>query len=141
MNARTIFWRLAMLGATALSAAWPVSAHHSYAMFENTRRATVVGTIAKVQWENPHISVWAYVPSPQASSGYALYAFESGGVNLMARNGWTKETFKQGEKVTIEFFPLKDGRPGGAFIQALHADGSITRGDPLSTANKDGDEK
>jgi len=111
---------------------WALSAwaHHSYAMFDTDRTITVTGTVAKVEWANPHMSVWLYVPDPKQQSGYALYAFETGGTNMMVRMGWNKSTFPTGQKVAIDYHPLKDGRPGGAFVKATRADGSHVTGDP-----------
>lgn len=111
-------------------AAMPVQwalAHHSYAMYDQTKRVTVPGTIAKFEWTNPHIFLWFY--TPKEGGGYQLVGLEGGGPAELTRLGWTKESFKVGEKVTVEYSPLKDGRPGGSFVQATHADGSMTRGE------------
>jgi len=121
-----------MTAALALAVAAPALAHHSSVMYDETKTATVEASIAKVEWENPHITIWAYVPNPQKSGGYELYAFQSGSINLLTRGGWTKDTLKSGEKVTIEYFPLRDGRPGGSLVKAVHADGSVSAGDPLA---------
>jgi hypothetical protein len=119
-----------MIVVAALIVSANASAHHSYAMFDLDRTATVTGTIAKVEWANPHMTVWLYVPDPKQQSGYALYAFETGGTNMMVRMGWSKSTFSAGEKVTIDYHPLKGGRTGGAFMKATKANGATVVGDP-----------
>jgi hypothetical protein len=124
--------RKSMTAALALALIAPALAHHSSAMYDETKTATVEATIAKVEWENPHITIWAYVSNPQKSGGYELYGIQSGSINLLTRGGWTKTTLKSGEKVTIEYFPLRDGRPGGSLVKAVHADGSVSTGDPLA---------
>jgi hypothetical protein len=111
------------LGLSAVAAA-----HHSYAMFDGTRTMTVKGTVAKLEWTNPHVFVWMYVPNPAAESGFDLYAFENGSPNVLARAGWSKDTFAAGEALTIEYWPLLDGRTGGHFREATRADGSTLRG-------------
>jgi hypothetical protein len=111
----------------ATSAATPAHAHHSYAMFDGAQTRTVAGTIAKLEWSNPHVFVWVYVPNA-ARTGHDLYAFENGSTNVLARRGWSKTTLAPGELVTVEYWPLKDGRNGGHFRLARHADGRITRG-------------
>jgi len=116
----------------ALAVSAPALAHHSSAMYDESKTATVEATIAKVEWANPHITIWAYVSNPQKPQGYDLYGFQSGSINMLTRGGWTKDTLKSGEKVTIEYFPLKDGRPGGSLVKAVHADGSVSGGDPLA---------
>ena len=61
-------------------AAPPVAmAHHSYAMFDASRSVTVRGTVARLEWRNPHVYLWVYVPRP-GGDGHDLYGFENGGV-------------------------------------------------------------
>jgi hypothetical protein len=116
----------ALLVTTITSA--PLRAHHSYAMFDGTKTLTVTGTVAKIEWVNPHVYVWVYVPNPKAPSGYDLYAFENGSTGVLSRLGWSKSTFAAGEKISVDYLPLKDGRTGGHFVKATHADGRITKG-------------
>lgn len=118
--------------AAALLFTLPAAAHHSYALFDLGKTATVAGTIAKVEWVNPHVSVWLYVADPKQPSGYALYVFETSGTNSMMRVGWTKSTFPAGAKVSIDYHPLKDGRRGGSFVRATQADGTVVKGDGRS---------
>ncbi|HEV7715243.1 MAG TPA: DUF6152 family protein [Steroidobacteraceae bacterium] len=115
------------LGALVALAA-SASAHHSYAMFDGTRTLTVSGTIAKLEWMNPHVYVWVYVRNEKTAGGYDLYAFENGSTNVLTRMGWSKETFKIGEKVSIDYWPLRDGRTGGHFVKGTHADGKVSPG-------------
>lgn len=124
-----------VLAVILLSTAAPVMAHHSYAMFDLNTRATISGSVAKVEWSNPHVFVWVYVPN--AKGAHDLYGIEAGAVSLLTRYGWTKNTVKAGEQVTVEYFPLKDKRPGGAFIKLTHADGSVTRNEPFAPGGSD----
>ena len=117
-----------VVAAVTLGSAAAAAAHHSYAMFDGTRTVTVKGTVAKIEWTNPHVFVWMYVPNPDRDSGFDLYAFENGSPNVLARMGWSKTTFATGEQLTIEYWPLNDGRTGGHFARALRADGSEVRG-------------
>ncbi len=107
----------------------PAIAHHSYAMFDGGKRLSVQGTVAKLEWQNPHVLLWVYVREP-ATDGYTLYAFESDSANALIRHGWTKDSLQTGEKVTVEFFGLRDGRSGGHFIEAKKEDGSVLKGEP-----------
>ena len=103
-------------------------AHHSYAMFDGTKTLSVSGTVAKLEWSNPHVYVWVYVHNAAASTGYDVYAFENGSTGVLARLGWSKSTFTVGERITVDYWPLKDGRTGGHFLKATHADGRVERG-------------
>jgi hypothetical protein len=118
----------ALVSAFGLAAATTAAAHHTYAMFDGTRTLKVVGTVAKIEWTNPHVFIWLYVPNAQRESGYDLYAFENGAPNTLERIGWSKTTFAVNERLTIEYWPLLDGRTGGHFASATRADGSVLRG-------------
>ncbi len=126
----TIVWGVLRTCAIALALAVTagVAAHHSYAMFDAARTVTVTGSVAKLEWTNPHVFLWVYVPNPSAATGYDLYAFENGSPNVLAQRGWSKSTFNAGEAVSIAYWPLLDGRPGGHFAVATRADGSVIRG-------------
>jgi hypothetical protein len=117
-----------LVASVALLLASPAWGHHSYAMFDGSRVVTVSGFVAKLDWSNPHVFIWIHVPNSKAPSGYDLYAFSTASTNVLGRNGWSATTLKVGEKVSVDYWPLKDGRTGGQFIKAIHADGHVTRG-------------
>lgn len=123
-------WGRVLLLSAALLLAMTASAHHSYALFDTAKVVTVTGTAAKFEWINPHIFIWVYVPDKTQKNGYQLYAFESGSLIVMARDGWDQNSIKVGEKLNVEYFPLRDGRPGGSLVQLTHADGRVQNGDP-----------
>ena len=104
-------------------------AHHSYVMFDHSKTAMVHGTVAKLEWTNPHAFVWIYVKKP-GHSGHDLYAFETASINRLVRFGWSKDVINAGQKVAVEYYPLKDGRTGGYLIKVVREDGSVLRGDP-----------
>lgn len=118
-------WRTLAI-ALALCIPCAAGAHHSYAMFDGSRTATVVGTLAKLEWTNPHVFVWLWVQDGRGEP--VLYAFENGSPNVLARRGWSKATFAPQEKLAITYWPLTDGRPGGHFAVATRLDGSELRG-------------
>ncbi len=124
----SLFLRLFAVGAV-LGSPQGASAHHSYAMFDNSKTVTVKGTVAKLEWTNPHVFVWLYVRKSNQSGEYDLYGFENGPVTMLMRVGWTRDSFKAGDRVSVQYFPLKDGRPGGSFIRAVFENGSVLIGD------------
>jgi hypothetical protein len=82
-------------------------AHHSYAMFDLTRVATVQGTVKVVEWTNPHVWLWI-------DSG-GTYAFETVSPGELKRfYGWNSRSLSVGDKITVEFMPLRSGKQGGA---------------------------
>ena len=125
-----------LVTAASLLLASTAGAHHSYAMFDGSRTLTVNGTVAKLEWANPHVFVWVYVPNAQAKDGYDLYAFENGSPNVLTRVGWSKTALTVGEKVSVQYWPLKDGRHGGHFVKATRADGQVLVGTGGPNADK-----
>jgi hypothetical protein len=117
---------LPVLALCALGCAGITQAHHSYAMFDTSKGTlTVSGTVAKLDWKNPHAFVWVYVPSQATPGKYDLWAFENGSPSVLSRLGWSKDLLKAGEKITVEYWPLRDGRPGGHCEKATLSDGKV----------------
>lgn len=124
-----------VLAAAALAGSAPASAHHSYSMFDLKNRSTIEGTVAKLEWSNPHVFIWVYVPN--AKGAYDLYGLEAGAVTLLTRYGWTKDSLKSGDKVSVDYFPLKNKQPGGAFISLKRDDGTVMRNEPFAPGGTD----
>jgi Family of unknown function (DUF6152) len=97
----------ALTAATLVMAAVPILAHHSIAAeFDSTKTITVTGTVTKLDWMNPHI--WVYVNVKDASGKITKWQFEGGPPNSLRRNGWTKDSLKEGDTVTVEGIRAKD---------------------------------
>ena len=108
----------------------PAFAHHSYAMFDMNKPMALRGSVAKLEWTNPHISLWLYVPRPGEAGQYDLWRFQSDPVNIARRRGWTKDVLKIGEKIVMNYFPLHGGERGGYLISILRENGTTLLGDP-----------
>ena len=105
-------------------------AHHSYAMFDRSKVITISGTLKEWDWENPHIYMTIAVSDPQ--KGEVTYTLEGGSPVMLERRGWNKHVLAVGDKITVRFNPLKDGRLGGYFVSATKADGTLVSGDPAT---------
>jgi hypothetical protein len=112
---------LAALSAMTLLIAPIALAHHSFAMFDNSRTVTITGVIKEFQWTNPH--TWTWIDVPNDKGGTDQWGIEGMSPNYLGRRGWTKNTLKPGDKVTITIFPLKDGLKGGTFLRCTLPDG------------------
>ena len=83
-------------------------AHHSFAAeYDGNAKLTLKGTIAKIDWMNPHI--WIYIDAKDEAGKVTRWQCEGGPPNSLTRNGWTKDAVKIGDEVTIEGFRAKDG--------------------------------
>ena len=104
-------WTPAAVIAAGVLEAQPASAHHSFAMFDRTKTAEVAGTIKAFQWTNPH--VWIQVMAPDASGKTVEWGFECNAPRSLTQAGWSRHTFKEGDKVTVVYNPLRAGGAGG----------------------------
>lgn len=107
-------------------------AHHSFAMFDMTKSVNYKGRVKEVQWTNPHVWVELEVT---ANGKTTVLSFEGAAISVLKRVGWTKDTVKAGDEVTVVGHPFKDGRPGGSIDHLLLADGrKIGTGDAIPPA-------
>jgi hypothetical protein len=110
---------LAVMG--VVLAAIPASAHHSFTMFDNSKTVVITGTIKDFQWTNPH--TWTWIDVTNDAGVTETWGIEGMSPNYLGRRGWTKDTLKPGDRVSITIFPLKNGLKGGTFLRAKLADG------------------
>ncbi|HTG74850.1 MAG TPA: DUF6152 family protein [Terriglobia bacterium] len=111
---------LVVLIATAGLAA----AHHSFTAFNMTDEKSVTGVVNRVEWTNPHIWIWIDVPDAKG----ATYGFEGMSPNFLERRGWTRTTLKAGDKITVSYRPLRDGKNGGMWMTGKMETGKILTG-------------
>lgn len=96
----------------ALLAAVPVFAHHSFAMFDNSKWITVKGTVVEYRWENPHTHIIVTVTQGNDAVAPGTWDVEAASINIMARQGWNKISLKAGDPITAVAHPLKSGDKG-----------------------------
>jgi hypothetical protein len=107
--------------ALVIALAAPAGAHHSPVMFDRTVSKTIVGTVVRFTWTNPHSSIQLDVPNE--SGGVDRWGVELGSPQSMARNGWRSNIIKPGDTVTVVVNPLKSGEFGGIFVSMTLPDG------------------
>ena len=113
---------LTLIGCSALP---PVaSAHHSFALFDQTQTITIKGVVERFAWTNPHITIYLDVPGPPAQR----YKIETGSINALQRTGWTSSSVKAGESAEVSFKPLKSGEPGGLLVEIKMGDVVLSGG-------------
>jgi len=95
-------------GIGLLAATLPLVAHHSFAAeFDSTKAVSLQGMVTKLDWMNPHI--WIYLDTKDDSGTVAHWQCEGGPPNALTRQGWSKDSLKISDQVTIEGFRSKDG--------------------------------
>lgn len=112
------------MAASALVA--PASAHHSFAMFDQTKTVVLKGTVSEFQWTNPHSFIELDVAGgPQAGH----WAIELNSPNNLTRQGWKRTSIKPGDVVTVTLNPLVSGKKGGLFNSVVLPDGKVLVGE------------
>jgi hypothetical protein len=107
----------AVFPASLLAICLPAMAHHSFAMFDQTKESQLKGvSVAQFQWSNPHVFV-------VVKSGDTMYTLECNSPSNMTKAGWKFNTLKPGDKIDISFYPLRNGKAGGALKVATLAGG------------------
>jgi len=114
---------LALLAVTAglLSASAPVSAHHGSAAFEAGKQIVLKGTVTRWFWANPHCFLSFDVKDEGGNITH--WVAETSNPPDMINRGWSKETFKPGDDVTITVQPVKNGKPAARLLQVVLPNG------------------
>ena len=102
--------RLSLIVAVALilAAAVPVFAHHSFAAeYDSSKPTTLTGSVVKLEWINPHARI--YIDVKGSDGKVTNWEIELGAPAMLLRNGWTKNSLKAGETITITGSLAKDG--------------------------------
>jgi hypothetical protein len=65
------------------------------------------GTVSKVEWMNPHARFYVDVKDEKGAT--INWNLELASPNVLVRNGWTRNSLKVGDEVTVEGSRAKDG--------------------------------
>ena len=127
MPVRLDCWSLGAAGLAAcaalLACGAPAQAHHSFAMFDISQEKALAGTVVEFQWTNPHSWIWLDVPA--AGGAAEKWGIEGMSPNFLERRGWSKNTLKPGDKVTVVIHPVRTGGHGGSFMRMTLANGTV----------------
>lgn len=99
---------LAFVSVGVILAAVPLLAHHSdQAHYDERRPVTLMGTVTKVQWANPHVQVNLDVKD--ANGSVNNWQLELNSPNALMSAGWKVDSVKQGDVITVTGFRARDG--------------------------------
>ena len=118
----------------ALLFAIPAMAHHSFAAeFDGTKAITLKGVVTKIDWTNPH--VWFYINVKDESGNVTNWGFEMGAPHQLQTRGWSRETMKLGDEITVNGTLAKNGSNRGNARSVTTANGQ-----KLGAASSEGDQ-
>lgn len=117
-TARAAAWVLGLtLSASAL-------AHHSFAVFFSDDKAvvSVTGKVTGFDFKNPHGLIRLEVRD--ASGAIVQWKAETNSPSILERRGWSRDSLKLGDEITIEGWGARDGSRYMRLRKATRADGS-----------------
>ena len=116
---------LRTIGAVFLAAALaaPVSAHHSFAMFDMAKPLTLEGVVTSFEWTNPH--AYIEVDTTDSQGGQKHWSIELGSPSILMRAGWKFNILKKGDRITAVVSPLRNGEAGSLLNRLTLADGRV----------------
>lgn len=101
--------KVLVLAAALGAAVVPVVAHHSFASEYDDKKPLKFENVVvtKVEWTNPHARF--YVDVKDAKGNVTNWNFELASPNVLKRMGWTRNSLKEGDHITVQGSAAKDG--------------------------------
>ena len=125
--------------ALALGLAASAAAHHSFAVhFVADKLVTVKGRVTEFSFRNPHGLI--SVDAKDADGTEQHWRIETNSPNILRRRGWSEDSIKPGDQVTIEGYPARDGSTSMRVYRVTFADGHELIGqrpDPAAVPGQD----
>lgn len=102
-------------------------AHHSFAVhFESEANLEVKGVVKDFRFANPHGMLTFEVTD--ANGVKSEWRAETNSPNILRRRGWSRDSLKPGDEITILGFPSRDGTPYMRISTITFADGRVLVG-------------
>jgi hypothetical protein len=98
---------LAVAACAVLAYSTAAVAHHAFAAeFDSNKPLNLTGTVTKLEWMNPHARF--YMDVKDAAGRVVNWDFELGSPNNLMRQGWTRNSLKQGDVIVVTGFAAKN---------------------------------
>jgi hypothetical protein len=105
---RINFLNALAIGTGLMLTSTPAFSHHSFAAeYDATKPVTLTGAVTKVEWMNPHTRF--YIDVKDANGVVTNWELELGSPNSLTRQGWSRNSLKPGDVVTVSGSLAKDG--------------------------------
>jgi len=111
-----------LAGLGLLTGAVPLLAHHSFAAeYDAKKPIKISGVVTKMEWMNPHARFYVDVKGPDGK--VVNWNFELGAIPVLLKQGWRKDSLKQGDQITVEGSLAKDGSNSANARSVVLSDG------------------
>ena len=114
----------------------PAFAHHANAVFDVGKKVTMKGTVTEWFWANPHCLLRFDVKGDNGQ--FVHWTAETQAPPNIIPSGWSKQSFKVGDEITITVEPVKNGQLLGRVLQVVLPSGK-TLGGPIGGAGGSAD--
>jgi hypothetical protein len=104
----------------------PLLAHHGNAAYDTGKNITLKGTVTQWYWANPHCVLRLDVTDDRGQA--VQWAAETENPSSMIHYGWTKQSLKPGDQVTVTVLPVKNGNPVGRILEVVLPNGQRLAG-------------
>ena len=96
------------VAALVLCAGALTATHHSFsAEFDANKPIQLRGTVAKVEWINPH--TWIHIDVKEADGTTTRWMIEGGTPNTLLRRGLTRDSLPIGTEIMVDGWLARDG--------------------------------
>ena len=107
----------------------PMVAHHGNVAYDEVHPITIFGSVTEIVWANPHVQIFLDVKDDKGK--IVNWGIESQSPGILHRNGWSKDSIKPGDQITITLAPSKNGAPvgfsGGNTGKVVFPDGHVLK--------------
>ncbi len=104
------FKTFGLVAACAVFLALPALAHHSHGNYQMTEYTPLNGTVTEIHWITPHS--WIYLEVVDNNGEPAVWALEGASLAQLRRLGWTEDSIKAGDPISVRCHQLRDGSNG-----------------------------
>jgi hypothetical protein len=115
------FQMVLVLAAGFLAAQGMLFAHHGNAAYDEKAPLTIKGAVTDFLWVNPHVQVFVDVKNDQGEIVH--WGCETVSPSKLFRSGWTRDSLKAGDQITITVYPAKSHAPVGLIRKVVLANG------------------
>jgi len=115
------FQKVLVLAASFLATSGMLFAHHGNAAYDEKAPLTVKGAVTDFLWVNPHVQVFVDVKNDQGEIVH--WGCETVSPSKLFRSGWTRDSLKAGDQITITVYPAKSHAPVGLIRKVVLANG------------------